>query len=338
MEQIEKVLNRIEENEILNALLITLLLYVLFQTAKMVALFTLKSSKLKYTKIFSKALSKVPEISIVGLSLFFGLSSLNKSTDLKGIIEILSLASAFLFVFGIIRFVNTLIKEFTNDYLVETSGKSLKNAVQYASIIARVFVWIFLIVFTFANLGFDVSAFVAGLGISGFALAFALRNIIKDIIGSLIIITDKTIQVGDYIETSKYSGKVTSIGIKNTRVQTDDGYEAIIPNTLIVDKQVKNYKSYRVTEMDIELTFEFKRFRNIEIAQSFKTDLETNFEEEKLKVTNLRRIELGKSTNVFSLKLTFKTDHSPDLVQNLSDFIFKYFKKKKYPIELVKVL
>ena len=91
------------------------------------------------------------------------------------------------------------------------------------------------------NLGYDVTALVAGLGIGGLAIAFALKDIFADIFASFSIYFDKPFETGHYIAVGKNKGTVKHIGIKTTRIQSSQGEELIIPNRKITGAVLQNY-------------------------------------------------------------------------------------------------
>jgi len=103
-------------------------------------------------------------------------------------------------------------------------------------------VWLGAVILILQTLGYNISALVAGLGIGGVAIAFALQNILGDIFASFSIYFDKPFQVGDFIAIGKDMGVVKNIGIKSTRLQTLQGQELVISNKELTEKRINNYK------------------------------------------------------------------------------------------------
>ena len=83
---------------------------------------------------------------------------------------------------------------------------------------------------------------MAGLGIGGIAIAFALQNILSDIFASFSIYFDKPFKVDDFIIIGDDKGVVKKIGIKSTRIQTLQGEELVISNKELTESRVHNYK------------------------------------------------------------------------------------------------
>jgi small-conductance mechanosensitive channel len=99
------------------------------------------------------------------------------------------------------------------------------------------------LIFVLGFLGIDASGLIAALGISGFALAFAFRNLIKDILGSFLIVFESPLRIGDYVLIDKHHGIIRKIGFLRTSIRTPDGHEVVIPNSKLVDNIFTNYRS-----------------------------------------------------------------------------------------------
>ena len=108
--------------------------------------------------------------------------------------------------------------------------------------ISRVVLWGIAIVIFLQNLGYDITALVAGLGIGGLAIAFAIQNILSDIFSSFTIYFDKPFEIGDFIIIGNDMGTVEKIGIKSTRIKTLQGQELIVSNKELTETRINNYK------------------------------------------------------------------------------------------------
>jgi len=114
--------------------------------------------------------------------------------------------------------------------------------------------FVFLVlVFTLHNLGIKVTTMLAGLGISGIAVALALQNILGDIFSSLSIILDKPFVVGDFIVLGEWMGEVERIGLKTTRLRSLSGEQIIISNSDLLGSRIRNMK--RMHERRVSLIF-----------------------------------------------------------------------------------
>jgi small-conductance mechanosensitive channel len=103
-------------------------------------------------------------------------------------------------------------------------------------------VWTVFLLAMLANLGINVSTFVASLGIGGVAVALAVQNILGDLFASLAIATDKPFEVGDSISVPEFSGAVEHVGLKTTRVRALSGEQIVIANSELLKKVVHNFK------------------------------------------------------------------------------------------------
>lgn len=124
--------------------------------------------------------------------------------------------------------------------------------------LAKGTLWIIAILAIISNLGYNISALMAGVGVGGIAIAFALQNVLSDVFASFSIYFDKPFQVGDYIVVGTDMGTVEKIGIKSTRIRSSQGEEMIISNRELTEARVRNFKKLerrRVT-FKIGVTYE----------------------------------------------------------------------------------
>ena len=87
----------------------------------------------------------------------------------------------------------------------------------------------------------NVTALVAGLGVGGIAIAFALQNVLSDIFAAMSIVTDKPFVIGDSIQVDTFSGKVEHIGLKSTRVRSDTGEQIVFGNSDLLKGRIRNF-------------------------------------------------------------------------------------------------
>jgi small-conductance mechanosensitive channel len=122
---------------------------------------------------------------------------------------------------------------------VDTSRQgSLKGLIT----ILKVIIWGVGITFLLDNLGFEISAVVAGLGIGGIAVALAAQTILGDLFSYFVIFFDRPFEIGDFIIVDDYMGSIEYIGIKTTRVRSLGGEQLVFSNTDLTNARVRNYK------------------------------------------------------------------------------------------------
>jgi small-conductance mechanosensitive channel len=103
-------------------------------------------------------------------------------------------------------------------------------------------VWIVGTLFLLANLGFDITTIVAGLGIGGIAVALAGQALLGDLFSYFVIVFDKPFELGDFLIIGDILGSVEKIGIKTTRLRSISGEQIIMSNSDLTDSRVRNYK------------------------------------------------------------------------------------------------
>lgn len=103
------------------------------------------------------------------------------------------------------------------------------------------------IIFVLQNLDVNVTALLAGVSIGGLAIALAAQDTVKNFIGSLSIFIDRPFTVGDFIDTGSFSGVVTQVGVRSTRLRASDGAMVSVPNGRLVDMTITNHgvRTYR---------------------------------------------------------------------------------------------
>jgi small-conductance mechanosensitive channel len=119
--------------------------------------------------------------------------------------------------------------------------------------VAKLALWSLLLLVALDNLGVDVTALVAGLGVGGIAVALATQNILGDLFASLSIVIDKPFVIGDAIAVGDLQGTVETIGLKTTRLRAPTGEQLIFANGDLLQSRVKNLR--RMTERRVVLTF-----------------------------------------------------------------------------------
>jgi small-conductance mechanosensitive channel len=106
----------------------------------------------------------------------------------------------------------------------------------------KTMLWVMFALAMLSNLGINVTAFIASLGIGGIAIALAVQNILGDLFASLSIAVDKPFEVGDAISVAGFSGKVEHVGLKTTRIRADSGEQIVIANAELLKNTVRNFK------------------------------------------------------------------------------------------------
>jgi MscS family membrane protein len=103
-------------------------------------------------------------------------------------------------------------------------------------------IWIVLVFLYVLHLwGIQIGPFLAGLGIGGIAIAFALQESLSNIFGGISIILDKTVKKGDIIYLdAETRGEILDVGIRSTKINTFDNEVVIVPNSIVANSKVQN--------------------------------------------------------------------------------------------------
>jgi small-conductance mechanosensitive channel len=138
-----------------------------------------------------------------------------------------------------------------------TDGAGLM-ALSLLGFAARVVIWTLVLLVVLDQLGFNITALVAGLGIGGVAIALALQNILGDLFASLSIVLDRPFVVGDFIVVDGQRGTVDSVGVKTTRVRSLDGEMLVFSNSDLLKSRIRNFQkmSERRVLFGVGVTYE----------------------------------------------------------------------------------
>jgi small-conductance mechanosensitive channel len=102
--------------------------------------------------------------------------------------------------------------------------------------------WVVVVLAVLSNMGVNITAFVASLGIGGIAVALAVQNILADLFASLSIAVDKPFEVGDSITVGDVTGTVERVGLKTTRIRSLGGEQIVMSNAELLKRTVANFK------------------------------------------------------------------------------------------------
>ena len=118
--------------------------------------------------------------------------------------------------------------------------RQLAGTLSIVMFVVQLVVWAVVILLALDNLGVNITALVAGLGVGGIAIALAVQTILGDLFASLSIALDKPFTVGDLLRVDDCEGNVEQIGIKSTRLRSVTGEQIIISNADLLRSRVRN--------------------------------------------------------------------------------------------------
>ncbi len=148
--------------------------------------------------------------------------------------------------YEIIRALQTIVRFVLKRHATkEGENASSESMVHLGMLFARIILWSVGGLFVMSNLGINITALAASLGIGSLAIALALQNILSDMFSSFSIYADKPFEIGDYIVIGADSGTVKKIGLKTTRITTLQGEELVVSNKELTTVRVQNYKKMK---------------------------------------------------------------------------------------------
>jgi small-conductance mechanosensitive channel len=109
----------------------------------------------------------------------------------------------------------------------------------------RILIWSVVLLAMLSNLGVNITAFIASLGVGGIAIALAAQSILGDLFASVSIAIDKPFEVGDFIVLGSVAGTVENVGVKTTRIRSLGGEQIVMSNTDLLKQTISNYKRLR---------------------------------------------------------------------------------------------
>ena len=137
---------------------------------------------------------------------------------------------------------------------VSDAGETtLSNAFSLIRVLVSVAAFAIAIIVILDNLGVNVTALVAGLGIGGIAIGLAAQGIFSDLFAALAILFDKPFKKGDTIRYDQSTGTVERIGLKTTRLRALTGEQLVMANTKLLEREIHNLAQAKARRMSIHL-------------------------------------------------------------------------------------
>lgn len=125
-------------------------------------------------------------------------------------------------------------------------------------LLVRIAIWALVVLLVLQNLGVNVTALAAGVGIAGIAIAFAAQSILADLFSFLAIVVDKPFLVGDFIVAGKVEGTVERIGIKTTRIRSLTGEEVVVSNSELLRGWIHDYTKMRERRVFFQFAVDYQ--------------------------------------------------------------------------------
>ena len=311
--------------------LIFTLLIKLFRSTILV--FLNKFARKAQSKLFDFILRKIKKL-LIPIEYFgvFYFSFKTLQLD-KNVLKGLDVVALLIVVFYVTRFVVALI-DFLIEQKIEKSSTPSKASVLRAVIPAiNIALWALGIVFILSNLGFNISALVAGLGIGGLAIALAGQKILGDLFSYVSILIDKPFEIGDTILIDGNWGTVEYIGIRSTRLRSISGELHVFANSDITAARIRNYTKMKERRAEINLGVVYETpLEKLKIIPQIIENVINNIEQVRFERVHFRAF--GNFSLEFQTIFWVEDDNLKVFLDKQQEILYKIFDEfKKNQIE-----
>lgn len=198
-------------------------------------------------------------------------------------------------------------------------------------LMALLVVWSAVVLLALSNVGVDVTALVAGLGVGGIAIALAVQNILSDLFASVSIVLDKPFVVGEFIIVGSEMGTVDNIGLKTTRIRSLGGEQISFANADLLSSRIRNYTrmEQRRVVFSIGVVYETPREKLTLIPQIIREAVEA---QEKVRFDRCHFAAYGDfSLNFETVYIVLDRDYNVhmDILQQVNLRIFDRFAEEE---------
>lgn len=233
-------------NPYLRALIVIIVVFIILRIVvlfieKFIKKITAKTKTKKDDELIKRA-SKPFSILIILLGLRLAIEELSLEASVELVIGSIILSFVAIYIAYIVYLIVDIIMFSTlrrfmgkSDSAVKESLLSLMQSALKVILVVVAFLYILDI------WGIEIGPFLAGLGIAGIAIAFALQSTLSNIFAGISIILDKSVKVGDLIYLdADTKGKVVHVGLRSTKILTFDNDFLIVPNSTLADSKIQN--------------------------------------------------------------------------------------------------
>jgi len=234
-----------------------------------------KKTKTPWDDLFIQMLGKTRVLCLLVLGVYIGSLLLTIPDGWRRVIDVVSI---FILLLQSGIWVNAAITFWVKEYRREEHAGDMGRATTMAAIgfVCQVVVWAVVLLLALDNLGVDVTALVAALGVGGIAVALAIQNILGDLFAALAILLDKPFIIGDFLAVGDHLGSVEVIGLKTTRLRSLSGEQLVFSNNDLLTSRIKNYgRMYeRRVAFSIGVTYQTPREKLLKIPAILREAIE----------------------------------------------------------------
>lgn len=215
------------------------------------------TDELEVMELPFKIASRTTAVFLFIVSVFIGLQALEMPSKLERLLAS-ALTIAIAWQVGVWATTATISWLDRRERQTLATDRAVAGSLGIIGFLARALIWAFVLLLTLDNLGVNITALVAGLGIGGIAVALALQNILGDLLASLTIALDKPFMVGDSISVENFNGTVERIGVKSVHLRSVSGEQIIMPNSNLVASRIRNFGRMRDRRIEFVLAVSYE--------------------------------------------------------------------------------
>jgi small conductance mechanosensitive channel len=103
------------------------------------------------------------------------------------------------------------------------------------------------------QIDFNLTAFITGLGVVGFTVGFALKDISENFVAGLLLLLQRPFELGDVVHIDDFRGRVTDVNLRATEIETLDGHNVILPNGMVYTSPITNYTRTSLARIGLDV-------------------------------------------------------------------------------------
>ena len=224
-----------------------------------------------------------------------------------------------------------LIRKKLSKFLIEKAGLSV-GVVNSISTLSYYFMLILVLFIALSTAGINLNQITIILGALGVGIGFGLQTIANNFISGLILLTERTIKVGDIVELENgIMGKVKDVSIRSTVIRTYDGLDLIVPNSDFIANRVATWTyadNWRRLRIPFGVSYDSDPDKVAEIAIEVARQIPTTIEDAEHPVSVWFE-GFGDSSLDFSLLVWCRIEKLKPIIGLMSDYYFALFRRFK---------
>ena len=193
---------------------------------------------------------------IAGFDIFFQLLFLSNESSVQLLLSTMLIIDLYWVLYAFTPAIQRFLFEYSHSH--EALSYELSNFIVR---IVRLLIIFLALISLLYNFGVNVTAFIASLGLVGMALALAAKDTAANLFGSIALMLDRSIRVGEWIKVNGVEGTVEDIGMRTTKIRTFEKSFVVVPNSIVANSNIENFsrRGIRRIKMAIGLTYDTPR-------------------------------------------------------------------------------